>query len=313
MEKMKNNIDTANTMQNENATLYNTGMNYQFPAQASKKKNKKRLIWLLPVIIMSVSFVLMFIVGFISSGEKDGQINQYAGYKYYEIFASSSAPEDNILIVFAVDEEYDDYSTVAIVGDNVDGTIKEKFSGYNEYYDVMDLYFDDGDFIGFIDTNFVNAIDYMADEIEKLDFKTNFKSQSDRSNLVKSEVINDRNIKFDESAVNAALESFTEKTGIPCVVIFENEYNIFGEFGESASDSIFLLCMVVFIFTIPVSFIIALILVAKKVIRRSKERVHYTEVKGERYTVKKTPAEKCNKNGCDGKVKKDDKMPWEIK
>ena len=245
----------------------------------------------------------------------EATFQDYTNDNYKEFFGSSSAVEDNILLVFLTNEEADGYYTIAWVGDNIKREINEMFGEYTEYGDAMNRYINT-DYFGYsLDTDYAAVITYMADSIYKLELEDSFSSPSDKSSLTPSKAVNRTTLDFDESFVNTALEDFTERTGIPCVLLIEYADTVFdipdseevmiiyGDISQHGTDntvtavdinkksSISGIGGVVLILLIGA---VAFILIRKK---KNSSSVSQTE--------------KCEQKGCDGKVAPDEKPPWE--
>jgi hypothetical protein len=157
----------------------------------------------------------------------EATMQDYANDKYMKYFGNSSAVEDNILLVMLTNEACDGYYTIAWVGDNVDLSINEMFGEYTEYgnslYNNIDEYF------GYsLDTDLATVVKEMTGHIEELGLSSSFNWESDRSNLAKSKFVNQTTMELTPEIINAALEEFTAKTGIPMVIIVDSAERVFG-------------------------------------------------------------------------------------
>ena len=82
--------------------------------------------WMLsPADNVTINWGEETVVGGIAYDEATMQ--DYANDKYMQYFGSSSAVEDNILLVMLTNEECDGYYTIAWVGDNIDSSINNMF------------------------------------------------------------------------------------------------------------------------------------------------------------------------------------------
>lgn len=280
---------------------------------------------------LGIVFILIFIaiagiglianLGFINSVDVMYEGYEYIdGYEYYDeatfqtyaddnykrFFASSSAKEDNILLIFATNDEADGYYTIAWVGDNIKRDINEMFGEYSEYGTALNRYLNSTYYGYSLDTDFVQIIGYMADEIGYLGYESNFLSESDKTELTLSTVVNRTVLDVDEDIVNAALESFTEKTGIPCILLIESIDAIFGAEYEQVSGEYTQVTSAVqkaggFMNIAVPGFMVIIGIVILVVM-----------LKG----IKKKPAqkqdEKCGESGCDGEVNPGETPPWEF-
>lgn len=278
----------------------------QNPNQGRTAKKKSLLFTaLIAILVMFVLFVVVIFMAAIEEGNRESnELWLYGVEEYYKVFDSSSAVEDNILLVFLADEndfDCDDYSTTGVVGDNVYDDIRLMFDDYGEYDDAMYAFFDDVDYADNLSTGYVNVISRMTDIITASDFVENFYYYSDRSNLAASRVINKTDIAFDEDSVTAELERFTKKTGIPCVLLIEYEQNVYKE-EDSVYTDIAVALVMLMLAMIPVTVIIAVVTFLKG---KNGNPPSGPRVTGRGF------AEKCNKDGCDGRIRRDERPPWE--
>ncbi len=165
----------------------------------------------------------------------EGTMQNYADGKYRQYFASSSAYEDNILLVFLANEAADGYYTIAWVGDNIDYSINSMFGEYTEYGDALSQHINT-DYFGYsLDTDFARVIEEMTKSIETLGLESSFVGESDKSNIPTSKFVNLTSFDLSVDVVDKALNDFTAKTGIPCVVVVDYAERVFGK-NESGSE-----------------------------------------------------------------------------
>ena len=162
----------------------------------------------------------------------EAQMQDYANDKYMQYFGNSSAVEDNILLVFLANEEADGYYTIAWVGDNIDYSINSMFGEYTEYGDAMNKYINTNYYGYSLDTDYALVINEMTENILSLGLSSSFISESDKSALAESKFVNLTSFELSTDVVDIALNSFTEKTGIPCVLVVDYVERVF-----SATDS----------------------------------------------------------------------------
>ena len=180
---------------------------------------------------------------------------RYANNAYVSEFGATSAPEDNILIVFLVNEDYDDYYTIAWVGDNIQYKINESFgdettafgnamrsSINSEYYEFS------------ISANLAMAISKMTNTVEGMGLESSFISKTDHGNMTESHVVNRSELPVTAETVNTALREFTAKTDIPIVVVVDSTENVFGK-SFSTSD-IFVMGVLLLVLGAAIFFII---------------------------------------------------------
>ena len=167
----------------------------------------------------------------INFGEEDmyneATMQDYANDKYMQYFGSSSAVEDNILLVMLTNEACDGYYTIAWVGDNISDEINNMFGEYTEYgealYNNVDEYFSYS-----LDSDLADVIETMTNHITDLGLSSSFYWESDRSNLTESKFVNMTSMDLTTEIVYKALTNFTDKTGIPMVVVVDSAEKVFG-------------------------------------------------------------------------------------
>ena len=158
----------------------------------------------------------------------EATMQKYADEKYQQYFGTSSAYEDNILLVFLSNEAADGYYTIAWIGDNIDYSISEMFGEYSEYGDALYQHINT-DYFGYsLDTDFARVIDEMTSSIETLGLESSFVSESDKTTVPASKFVNLTSFELTADIVDKALADFTAKTGIPCVVVVDYAERVFG-------------------------------------------------------------------------------------
>ena len=187
-------------------------------------------------IIITAMLISMLADGFgsilnggrIVYNEKEFEI--YANNAYISEFGTSSATEDNILIVFLTNEEYDGYYTIAWVGENVQYKINESFGDQttafgsamhssinSEYYEFS------------LASNLAMAVSKMTGTVEGMGLTSSFITKKDHGNMTPSHVTNKSELALNEETINVALREFTEKTEIPMVIVIDTVENVFGK------------------------------------------------------------------------------------
>lgn len=151
----------------------------------------------------------------------------YANEKYMQYFGSSSATEDNILLVMLTNEACDGYYTIAWVGDNVADEINTMFGEYTEYGD--ELYNNIDEYFAYsLDSDLADVVNAMTQHITALGLDSSFYWESDQSNLADSKFVNMTTMDLTTDIVHQALVEFTEKTGIPMVIVVDSAEKVFG-------------------------------------------------------------------------------------
>lgn len=187
-------------------------------------------------IIITAMLISMLADGFgsILNGGRivydEKEFERYANNAYISEFGTSSATEDNILIVFLTNEDYDGYYTIAWVGDNVQYKINESFGDQttafgsamhssinSEYYEFS------------LASNLAMAVSKMTGTVEGMGLTSSFITKKDHGNMTPSHVTNKSELALNEETVNVALREFTEKTEIPMVIVIDTVENVFGK------------------------------------------------------------------------------------
>lgn len=159
-------------------------------------------------------------------GYDEREMQDFANKQYAKEFGDSTAYEDNILIVFLVNEECDGYNTIAWVGDNIATNINYMFG--NEYSEFgVEMLANIPDYYEYsLSGNLANTVEGMADRIGLLG-SSSFKTQGDQSKMTESHLTNLSSLTLNENTVNTALLDFTERTDIPIVIVVEDVDAVF--------------------------------------------------------------------------------------
>ena len=243
-----------------------------------------------PVLI----FVVLFIIGgFLSlfpsnnveyidsnDGIYDENIFQdYANDQYEKEFGKTVAYEDNILLVFlAEDENYYDYYYIAWVGDHIVTDINYMFGNENtELGHAISNAVNTNSYKYSLDSNIAQVIEYMKNDIVAKNLESSFICNEDNAGYV-SHLTNNTFIEMTEETVNTALQSFTEETGIPIVVVVEDIDDVFAVSDSSAEQSQTVINTGFGVSKILVAFVvIAVIAVAVFLIIRNKKKMQELE------------------------------------
>ncbi len=195
--------------------------------------------FLAPVILILLAVILVFAFfgeGFASLAQggtvtySESKLQAYADEQYAAEFSSSSAYEDNLLLVFLTNEDADGYHAVAWVGDHIRPQINYLFGDENTAFGravrsaIPETYY-----YYSLDTAFVNIASEMADEIASLGLPSAF-SCNEEHVQVPSRLSNHTDLPLSADTVDAALAAFTEKTGISVVIAVEDMEEVFGKY-----------------------------------------------------------------------------------
>lgn len=187
-------------------------------------------------IIITAMLISMLADGFgsILNGGRivynEKEFERYANSAYISEFGTSSATEDNILIVFLTNEEYDGYYTIAWVGENVQYKINESFGDQTTAFGSAMRSSINSEYYEFsLASNLAMAVSKMTGTVEGMGLTSSFITKKDHGNMIPSHVTNKSELALNEETVNVALREFTEKTEIPIVIVIDTVENVFGK------------------------------------------------------------------------------------
>ena len=166
--------------------------------------------------------------GYNSAEYDENTFQDYADEQYKKEFGSSSAYEDNILlVVLTEDENYYDYYYIAWVGDHIVTDINYLFGDNDtELGEAMADSINENSYKYSLDSNLAQVVESMENEIVSMGLTSSF-SCSENHAQVESHLTNHTNIDMTEDTVNTALQSFTDATGIPIVIVVEEISEVF--------------------------------------------------------------------------------------
>ena len=197
---------------------------------------------MLPVIIVLVIVALAFgMVGDAFTNIKNGgsviyneeAFQDYANAQYAREFDGSSSYESNLLLFFLTNEENDGYYAIAWVGDNVKLQINEMFGDETTEFGTTVLASINDELYKYsLDSNLATVARRMADKIVARGYGADgtnpFNDKTESVTGVESHLTNNSTLQMTEKTVNDALEYFTEQTGIPIVIVVDEQEAAFG-------------------------------------------------------------------------------------
>ncbi len=224
-----------------------------------------------PLIILLIVGVMLFgYVGQVMTNLANGGVisyneatfQQYADNQYAQEFGSSAKTyEDNVLIVFLTNEEYDGYYCIAWVGNNVNYGINKMFGDQTTAFGKAMISSINSEYYEFsLSANLAMAMNSMTDSITGLNLESSFIHNPVSQSTITPHVTNKTPLNINEDTVNTALEEFTAETGITAVIVVDTMENVFGKY-MPVSDIIFLVIM-------GVAIIFAIVLIVKAVKNR---------------------------------------------
>ena len=158
----------------------------------------------------------------------ENTFQDYANNVYAQEFGSSTAYEDNILLVFLTeDDNYYDYYYIAWVGDHIDTDINYMFGNEETEFGVaVSNAITTASYKYSLDANIAQIVNTMEQNISELDTVSSFSCDEEHIQ-VESHLTNKTSLELTEKTVNDALQSFTDSTGIPIVVVVDDISDVF--------------------------------------------------------------------------------------
>lgn len=190
---------------------------------------------IMPVLIIVLAVVMLFSsVGEAFSAVANGGVVQYDEMKFQSYAAEQYSAafddnENNILLLFALDEERERPYIIAWVGDYLDRRITGAFGDQRtKFGQTVDAE---------LPTNYDNALTIslsniaaeMAEYIDDLGLESSFKYGTRPDEDASSYLVNRSTLSINETTVNMALEEFTEITEIPIVIAVAEAEEVFGK------------------------------------------------------------------------------------
>lgn len=209
---------------------------------------------ILIVVVFFFSFVGSAFTNVSSGGDvkyDEATFQEYANNQYAAEFGSSSAYEDNLLIVFLTNEEADGYYTIAWVGDNIQTDINNMFGNESTAFGAAVTSSVNSTYYGYsLGSNLVSVMETMTDEVTELGLDSSFRTETDHSAMTSSHITNYTDLTVSEETVNSALTTFTEQTGIPTVIVLDTMENVFDKTISTSSVIIVVIMIVLLVVAI---------------------------------------------------------------
>ena len=194
---------------------------------------------LMPIILIFIAIsIFSSIFGSIGSSisnvangghfvEDDRRMEDYAMEQYDVEFKNATEYEDNILIVFLVDESRESFYTMAIVGYNIRDEINDMFGNqYTEFgrelTDNLTPHYENT-----LSKDLRATVNGMTDHVANLRLDSSFYDDMGSPGSYISHVTNHSSLAVSESTINSALTEFTKETDIPIVIVIEDMYAVF--------------------------------------------------------------------------------------
>ena len=234
-------------------------------------------MFFLPIIIILFAVMMIFSsVGTAFSNVARGGMSYYdeitfqtyANQQYAEEFGDTADYEDNLLIVFLVeDDQYYDYAFIAWSGHHIEDDIKDMFGNEQTRFGraIQNSAINSQTYKFSLDTGIASVMNKMEGHISNLGLDSSYNSlcsNTDEGRAYKSHITNKTSIGLSEATVNGTLEEFTAKTGIPVVVVVEDIEDVFPK-TITTSDIVVII--------IAIAMIAVAVFLIVKIYKKSKE------------------------------------------
>lgn len=218
----------------------------------------------LPVILIMLMVISVYsLIGggmdvTISGGYDEEAFQDFANQQYQAEFGSSSAYEDNLLIVFLTSEDHYDFAYIAWVGDHIVKDVNHKLGADGTSLgEAMNACINASNYKYSLDTDLAFVVEELTETIQYLGMEDPFTCEEDHIHVT-SHLTNRTDLEMNEDVVNSALAEFTQVTGIPAVIVVEEMIDVFGEtttVGPTFSKSIYVTIAVVAVIVIVIIFL----------------------------------------------------------
>ncbi len=197
-------------------------------------------LFFLPIIILVLAgiFLISSILSLVSviaqGGVVEFNLQKFKDYSYAEYTAafSDESPEDyeyNLLLVFSTREGYDEYYTIAQVGNYLIDDVHYAFEENGPYHASIERSLQAENYNESLDRDLYSIITALTSTVKS--YGDPYLRQRPKTPTVpESKVIEkDENLEFTGEMTKEAVAKFTEETGIPLVLVIEDEEDIFGK------------------------------------------------------------------------------------
>ena len=197
------------------------------------------------IFFIIIWLFLMLPFGADSDVYDENKLQDFANEQYYEIFGASDGYEDNILLVFLLeDDEYYDYAYIAWVGDHVKEDVSMLFGNeYTPFGQAINRHLSVSSYKYSAGKNIASVVADMKNEVLSLSLDRHLNC-NESPDLPSVYVVNDTKINVSFDSLQSELEAFTQSTGIPVAVVVEDMDDVFASGGASSSLVPVFICVV---------------------------------------------------------------------
>ena len=199
------------------------------------------------MLFMAAMLIFSFVGGAVTDVAQGGTVKyneevfqDYADQQYAAEFGTSTAYEDNLLLVFLTTEDKQGYAYIAWVGDHIDPRVNMLFGADGTALGTaMNASINTANYKYSLDSNLSQVVTQMQQRVEELGLESSF--ACDETHVqVNSHLTNRTDLSLTKETVDTALKGFTESTGIPMVIVVDEAEEVLGK-SIDGSTWIFLL------------------------------------------------------------------------
>ncbi len=218
-----------------------------------------------PMICMVLAIVM--IIGLIGGGlatlfrggnvvYNEEKFHEYANRQYATIYDPSSATyEDNVLIVFLIyneGEEYNNYKAIGWVGDNLKTEVNVLFGGDGSALAyAMRSSVNTNSYRYSLGSNLTQMTETMQAGISSMNLETAYRTQkAEKHEAGKIYNRSNSDIQFNEGTVNDALKNFTDSTDISMSIVIADAKDVFGKSLNTSAILALLLCIILIVYAV---------------------------------------------------------------
>ena len=183
-------------------------------------------------------------------------MQDYADEQYAEIFGGYENYENNLLIVFLTNSEYDGYYAIAWVGYNLASPIYNMFGGADSEFARIMLNTVNGTLYKHsLDKDLERTVTTLQERMEGKNLTSFFEDPTTYDGAMpESRIVNRADISLNESMVNEALAEFTASTGIPAAIVVEEMEEALGK--RIFAQDIFLVLVLIVLVVLFIAMIV---------------------------------------------------------
>ena len=157
---------------------------------------------------------------------EDSDFQDYCHEIYYDEFSSYGATEDYLLLVIATEDfNYYDYYYMAFAGDHISADVRNMLGDNSSVLGkAFSTYINSSSYKYSLDVDIVAALDKVANTISS---RNDIYTCKENHSQYQSRFENKTSIELDAEQLNEAAKSFTNKTGIPMLLIVDEINNVY--------------------------------------------------------------------------------------